>query len=78
LVALCWAMWNRRNRKTFEFKNMRSPFDVVYSACGYVTYWAGLLKGDDREAVEHGSKMLRINASNMMRICAAPGESMKS
>ncbi|KAF7016307.1 hypothetical protein CFC21_029951 [Triticum aestivum] len=73
LAALCWAMWNSRNRATFEFKKLRSPFDVIYSACGYITYWAGLMMGEEREAMERGAKMLRINALNMMRICTAPG-----
>ncbi|KAF7087328.1 hypothetical protein CFC21_090528 [Triticum aestivum] len=73
LAALCWAVWNSHNRTIFEFKKLRSPFDVIDVACGYITYWAGLMMGEDREAMERGAKMLRINASNMMRICAAPG-----
>ncbi|XBH75021.1 hypothetical protein VPH35_101858 [Triticum aestivum] len=73
LAALCWAIWNCRNRTTFEFKKLGSPFNVIYVACGYITYWAGLMRGEDREAMEHGAKMLRIIASNMMRIYAAPG-----
>ena len=53
---------------------MRSPFDVVYTSCGFLSYWAGMLMDDDREAMERGAKMLRSNASNMMRICAASGK----
>ena len=47
---------------------------MVYSASGYISYWAGLLSAEDREAMERGAKMLGMNASNMMRICAAPGD----
>ena len=55
LAALCWAMWNCRNKKIFELKELRSPFDVVCSACGYISYWACLLSAEDREAMERGA-----------------------
>ena len=58
-------------------KKLRTPFDIVFSACGYITYWAGLMSEADREAMEHGAKMLRTNASTMMRICTAPGGVME-
>ena len=72
LVAICWAIWNSCNQATFEHKQLKTPFSVVYSACGFLTYWAGLMTGADREAMERGAKMLKVNASTMMRICAAP------
>lgn len=73
LAAMCWALWNCRNKLTFEYKQMRSPFEVVYSACGYLNYWTGLMNGADREAMERGAKMLKTSASTLMCICAAPG-----
>ncbi|XBH85906.1 hypothetical protein VPH35_073703 [Triticum aestivum] len=72
LAAICWAIRNSRNQATFEHKQLKTPFSVVYSACGFLTYWAGLMTGADREAMECGAKMLKVNASAMMRICAAP------
>lgn len=37
----------------------------------FMNYWARLMKGAYREAMEHGAMMRRENASNMMRICVA-------
>ncbi|KAF7090147.1 hypothetical protein CFC21_092954 [Triticum aestivum] len=67
-------MWNCRNRATFEQKKLRTPFDVIFSACGYMNYWAGLMEGADRETMQRGAKMLKTNVASMRRICAAPAE----
>uniref|UniRef100_A0A453J1M2 Uncharacterized protein n=1 Tax=Aegilops tauschii subsp. strangulata TaxID=200361 RepID=A0A453J1M2_AEGTS len=70
LAAICWAIWNCRNQATFEQKKLKTPFAVSFLACGFMSYWAGMMNGEDREMMERGSKMLKASASAMMRICA--------
>ena len=36
LAAVCWAIWNSRNQVTFEHKQLKTPFNVVYS---HVAFW---------------------------------------
>ncbi|KAM3336031.1 hypothetical protein ACQJBY_030161 [Aegilops geniculata] len=70
LAAICWAIWNRRNQATFEFKKLAYPFEIVFNACMQLTYWAGLLKGERRTELERGPMILKENAKEMMRLCA--------
>lgn len=42
LAPICWAIWLARNRATFEFKWINSPFEIVFTACTFMIYWAGL------------------------------------
>lgn len=46
---ICWAIWNLHNRATFEFKQLKYPFEVIFSSCVYLLYWAGLQLDDDED-----------------------------
>ena len=72
LAAMCWAIWNIRNRITFESKRLKYLFEIIFLVCANILYWAGLQKeAGDAEDLKKGAEMIRSNAKQMMRICGA-------
>lgn len=64
VAAVCWGIWCTRNRVTFDKCIIRSPLEAVFTACSFLMYWSGLLKGIDKENVQAGvQKMVRAAAS---------------
>jgi hypothetical protein len=59
LAAICWAMWKSRNAIYFEKKIIRSPTEIICLAASFMSYWAGLQKGGDKEAPEMGAGALK-------------------
>ncbi|XBH97563.1 hypothetical protein VPH35_127217 [Triticum aestivum] len=72
LAAICWAIWLARNRATFERKWINSPFEIVFTACAFLIYWAGLQKPGMEEMVKKGAEMLKANSTQMMLLCGPP------
>uniref|UniRef100_A0A8I6X4B9 Uncharacterized protein n=1 Tax=Hordeum vulgare subsp. vulgare TaxID=112509 RepID=A0A8I6X4B9_HORVV len=72
LAAVCWAMWLARNRATSEKKWINTPFEIVFTACAFLEYWAGLQKPMMTEVVKKGDEMLKENASQMLLLCGPP------
>ena len=38
LAATCWAIWLACNRATFEKKQIKTPFEIVFSMCSFLLY----------------------------------------
>jgi hypothetical protein len=58
LDAICWTIWKARNRACFEKKFIKNPNEVIFSACLFMHFWAGLFKGDMKEKVKAGAEVL--------------------
>uniref|UniRef100_A0A8I6Y7B1 Uncharacterized protein n=1 Tax=Hordeum vulgare subsp. vulgare TaxID=112509 RepID=A0A8I6Y7B1_HORVV len=72
LAAICWAICLARNRATFEKKWINTPFEIVFTACTFLKYWAGLQNPVMMEVVKKGAEMLKENASHMLLLCGPP------
>lgn len=63
LSAICWAMWELRNKACFEGKNMiRSPAEIICYACSFLKFWAGIQKEDVKVTVEAGAETPQVHA----------------
>jgi hypothetical protein len=78
IAAVCWAIWNVRNKITFEKHVMKSPSEISYFAVALILYWAGLQKVEDKECLVSGAdKMVQAAAfvySRSRRPTATPGQ----
>ena len=50
-------------------KIIRSPTEIICSACSFLSYWAGLQKEEDWEQLEEGAEILKNTA-----LCFHPQE----
>ncbi|KQK05369.2 hypothetical protein BRADI_2g19695v3, partial [Brachypodium distachyon] len=55
IAAICWATWKIRNRACFEKRLIRSPAELICSACSFMKYWAGLQRGGEDDVKGRGA-----------------------
>jgi hypothetical protein len=68
LAAICWAIWNARNNTCFERKkHIKLPNDIMFSACMFMKYWAGLYPDESQSAIEAGVEIMMKTAINVMK-----------
>ncbi|KAF7035370.1 hypothetical protein CFC21_046261 [Triticum aestivum] len=71
LAATCWAIWLARNRATFEKKQIKTPFEIVFSLCSFLLYWTWLQQGEDAKELRTGAEMIRASTMQLMKMCGA-------
>jgi hypothetical protein len=51
-AALCWTLWNVRNKFSVEGKFPTQPIDCIYKISMYLQVWKPMPRRSDREALE--------------------------
>jgi hypothetical protein len=60
LASVCWAIWNIRNRVTFDKFHLKSPSVISFSSISLLIYWAGLQNDVvDKEKLLKGAHKLK-------------------
>ena len=58
-AALCWTLWNVRNKFTIEQKFPAQPADCLYKLSTYLQGWRPVARRCDREALELTIRKIR-------------------
>ena len=66
LASVCWAIWNIRNKITFDGMVVRSPIVTIGSMCAYLHYWAGLYGEEDGDRIRGGAGDLMQKVSQLV------------
>jgi hypothetical protein len=60
LASICWAIWNIRNRVTFDMFHLKSPSVITFYSISLLIYWEGLQKDvADKERLIEGANRLK-------------------
>ncbi|XBH74813.1 hypothetical protein VPH35_101691 [Triticum aestivum] len=78
LAATCWAIWLARNRATFEKKQIKTPFEILFSLCSFLLYWTELQQGEDAKELRAGAEMIRASTMQLMKMCGAVKQPIQS
>jgi hypothetical protein len=58
LAAIRWAIWKAKKKTCFDKKTIRNPKEVIYSACTFMHYWAGLYQDEMKDKIKEGADTL--------------------
>jgi hypothetical protein len=63
LAAICWGIWNVRNKITFDHVMVRSPLVSIATICSFMHSWAGLYGAEDGDKIKAGADQILQRAS---------------
>jgi hypothetical protein len=72
LAEICWAIWKARNKVCLGKKLIKDPVEIIFSACSYMFYWAGLYSEDMQSMISAGVETMMWAAIRIMRRQARP------
>lgn len=72
VAAVCWSLWDARNKACFDKKLIRSPIEIVYHARALMRFWAGLYQEVDKKTVEDGVNLMLKVAMKILAEKHAP------
>ena len=70
-AAQCWALWNVRNKLTFEDRLIDKPADVMYNMLLYMQRWRMLVRTRDRALLDGAMDAIKLFLSRL-RVEASP------
>jgi hypothetical protein len=66
LAAVCWAIWKGRNKTCFEKKQIKNPGEILFAACAFLRYWAGLQNEETRQLINSGVDLMMRTAMKLL------------
>jgi hypothetical protein len=68
IAAICWAIWNTRNKITFDKYETRTPCEVMFLSFALLMCWAGMQKEQGKEKLQFGASRMMEKASGLLRL----------
>jgi hypothetical protein len=70
LGAVCWAIWQTRNKMAIEKKLVKTPQEVLFKIVIFLQQWMMLLSGEEQEMITHVIKATRKKTMQLNGVSA--------
>jgi hypothetical protein len=66
LATICWSLWKARNKACFTKKQSKHPGEIIYAACSFMHYLAGLYPEESEKAISSCVDMMIKTALRLL------------